>query len=207
MLETTILAVLFFCIAFIFNEGLWSACVLLINVLLAGIIATNFFEPLATWFEGMMPSFTYFWDFIALWLCFAIALVVLRLLTGMLSKYRVRFKKPVDTAGGLFFAACIGWVMMQFTLFSFHFAPLSRNFLGFQEMPDTKMVFGLAPDRTWMSLMRTLSTGSLSRGNAEANEHVFYPDSPDGLDGNQDFVLKYGTLRKAYEKETSMTVK
>jgi hypothetical protein len=202
MLEGIILLILFFCIAFTFNEGLWSACVLLINVLLAGILAVNFFEPLATWFEKMMPGFTYFWDFIALWLCFAIAIAVLRTLTSMLSKHRVRFKKPVDTAGGLFFAACIGWVMMQFTLFSFHLAPLGRNFLSFQKEPETKMIFGLAPDRTWMALMHGLSTGSLSRG----EDHVFNPDK-DGKDGTQEFILKYGTRRKNYEKETSMTVK
>jgi hypothetical protein len=205
MLEAVILLIMFFCIAFVFNEGLRSAVVLLMNVLLAGIIAMNFFEPLADWFESMMPSFTYFWDFIALWLCFAIAIALLRLLTGMLSKHRVRFKKPVDTACGLIFAASIGWVMMLFTLFSFHLAPLSRNFMNFQEKPDTRMVLGLAPDRTWMSLMRTVSSGSLSRGSDGA--HTFYPDKDNGNDGNLEFILKYGHRRKNYEKEPSMTVK
>jgi uncharacterized membrane protein required for colicin V production len=198
MIDVAILLILFFCIAFIFNEGLWSACLLLINVLLAGIISVNFFEPLATWFEKMMPGFTYFWDFLALWLIFSIAIVALRLLTGLLSKHRLRFKKPVDTAGGVFFGACVGWVMMQFTLFSFHLAPLSRNFLGFQEKPDSRMVIGLAPDRTWLSMMKTLSGGSLSRG-SEGSEHLFNPD--------EDFIIKYGTRRKNYENETSMTVK
>jgi hypothetical protein len=176
-------------------------------VLLAGIIAVNFFEPLADWFDSMMPSFTYFWDFTALWLCFAIAIALLRLSTSMLSKHRVRFKKPVDTAGGLFFAACIGWVMMQFTLFSFHMAPLSRNFMNFQEKPDTRMILGLAPDRTWIALMRAVSSGSLSRGND--NSYVFYPDNfyQDNPDGTLEFIKKYGQRRKNYEKEPSMTVK
>src|SRR4051794_12613216 len=157
MLEVAALLILFFCVAFIFNEGLWSAAVLLVNVMLAAIIAVNFFEPLANWFDGMMPSLTYFWDFLSIWLCFAIALVLLRLATGALSKHRVRFKRPVDVAGGVFFAVCTGYLMMGFVLFTLHMAPLGRNFLGFQPQPDSKMVFGLGPDRTWLALLHSVS--------------------------------------------------
>jgi hypothetical protein len=195
MLEALILLIMFFCVAFVFNEGLWSAAVLLINVLLAGIIAVNFFEPLANWFDSMMPSLTYFWDFLSVWICFSLALVALRLTTGFLSRHRVRFKRPVDVGGGVFFAVCVGWVMMQFTLFTFHLAPLGRNFLGFQQQPDTRMIFGLAPDRTWLALMNDLSTGSLSRPAPDpaANPHAFNPQD--------DFILKYGQRRKQYEKQ------
>jgi uncharacterized membrane protein required for colicin V production len=203
MLEVAALVILFLCIAFVFNEGLWSACLLLMNLLLAGIIAVNFFEPLANWLDSMFPAFTYFWDFLSIWLCFAIALVVLRLATHYLSRHRVRFKRPVDMAGGMFFAFLVGYVMLQFTLFTMHLAPLKRNFLGFQEQPDTRMVFGLAPDRTWLGFMNKLSdssAGSLSRSPSAADPtaYVFNPED--------DFILKYGQRRKQYEKEPSLTV-
>ena len=201
MLEVAALLIMFFCVAFVFNEGLWSACLLLMNVLLAGIIAVNFFEPVANWFDSMAPSLTYFWDFLSIWLCFAIALVVLRLATGFLSGYRMRFKRPVDVAGGVFFSLLVGWVMLGFTLFTLHMAPLGQHFLGFQQQRDTHMIFGLSPDRTWLALMNKLSdpeSGSLSRSANPTDPHIFNPQD--------DFILKYGQRRKQYEKE-NLTVK
>ena len=50
------------------NSGLWSNTITLVNVLTAGLLATNYFEPLADFFEGRNSSFTYVWDFLAIWL-------------------------------------------------------------------------------------------------------------------------------------------
>ncbi len=135
------------------------------NVLMAAVLATNLFEPVAGWLEGMMSGYTYFCDFIALWLCFAVFLLIFRIATDLLSRHRMRFKKPVDVTGGVIFSIGIAWLMVQFTLFTFHTAPLGRNFLGFQERPETRMFFGLGPDRNWMAFMHSLTTSSpLSRG-------------------------------------------
>ncbi len=206
MLEVAALVIMFLCVAFVFNEGLWSGAVLLINVLLAGIIAVNFFEPLAGWLDGMMPSLTYFWDFLALWLCFAIAITVLRLATNFLSNHRVKFKKPVDVGGGVFFGLCVAYLMLGFVLFSLHLAPLGRNFFGFQQQPDTKMIFGLGPDRTWLALLRDVSEGSLARPAVDPNANPRAFNNPTADSGPYDpFILKYGTRRKQYESQ-SLTV-
>jgi hypothetical protein len=196
MYVTIVLLVIFaVCLAMIFNEGMWGAAVMFINVLLSAMIATNFFEPLARWLNKQQGSYTYLLDFISLWLIFCLSLVVLRILTDTLSRYRVRFKKPVDIGGGLFFAAWIGWTMMQFTLFTAHTAPLSRNFLGgdFQPEPDSNMFLGLAPDRNWMAFMHTMSKdGSLGTGKQ--------------FDPNGEFILKYGTRRKIFESQQEIRV-
>ena len=76
--------------------------------------------------------------------------------------------------------------MIQFTLFSFHTAPLGRNFMSFQEKPETRMFLGLAPDRTFLGFMHSLSKGgSLARTPpaADSNAYVFDPQG--------DFILKY----------------
>ncbi len=195
MLTIALVVIFAVCLAFIFNEGLWGAAVMFINVLLAAMLATNFYEPLATWATKQWPSYTYLCDFISIWLVFCLAMLVLRILTDALSRYRVRFKKPVDVGGGLFFAAWIGWIMMQFTLFSMHTAPLARNFLGgaFQSEPDSVMFFGLGPDRNWMALMHTMSKdGSLGSG--------------EQFDPQGEFILKYGTRRKTFETEPGIRV-
>jgi hypothetical protein len=197
MYITIALLVIFaICLAMIFNEGLWGAAVMFINVLLSAMIASSFYEPLAIWANKRMGSFTYLIDFICIWLIFCVTLVLLRLTTDSLSRYRVRFKKPVDIGGGLFFAAWIGWLMMQFTLFTMHTSPLSRNFFAgqFQEEPDSVMFFDLGPDRNWMAFMYSMSgeNGSLAGSNQ--------------FDPKGEFILKYGTRRKNFEKEKDVRV-
>lgn len=207
MLNIVLIALFAICVAFIYNEGLWGSAVLFFNVLLAAVLATNLYEPVATLLESMLPSLTYFADFVGVWLTFALCLVILRLTTDLISRHKVRFKKPVDLAGGLFFAAWIGWVMVQFTMFTMHMAPLSRNYLGFQEKPDTAMLFGLSPDRTWLGFIHNQSKAGQSMGGAfartppanDANAYVFDPQG--------DFILKYGQRRKDFSKEPGLSTK
>lgn len=202
MILTIALVVIFICcLAFVFNEGLWGAAIMFFNVMTAALLATNLFEPVANWILGMAPSFVYLADFIALWGVFAVSLLLMRVITDFLSRHRVRFLKQIDVGGGVFFAAWIGWIMVQFTLFSLHTAPLSRNFLEFQEKPDTRMFFHLGPDRNWLAFMHSMSKdGALARdppaNHAEA--YVFDPQA--------DFILRYGAQRKQLEKEKGLLV-
>jgi len=196
MIIALMLVVFAVCMAFVFNEGMWGAAITFVNVLLAAVLATNLFEPLANWLESMMPGLTYLWDFVAVWLSFALCLVILRLVTDLISRHRVKFKKPVDIGGGIFFAAWTGWLMMQFTLFTLHLAPLSRNFMGFQEKPETRMFFDLAPDRIWLSFIHAQSAGgALARTPpaTDPNAHVFDPQG--------EFILKYAARRKQFETQ------
>ncbi len=202
MLTLLLFIILLVCVAMVFSEGLWGAALMLINVMTAAMLATNFFEPVASALNKSQPSFTFCWDFLALWGLFAVSLLILRILTDKLSRHKVRFKKPVDIAGGVFFALWVGWVMVQFTLFSLHVSPLSRNFMGgdFQPTPESRMFLGLGPDRNWLAWMHTMSDGgAFSRGDKlTAPERVF--------DRQGDFILKYGARRKQYEKEPDFRV-
>jgi hypothetical protein len=200
MLNFLLIAIFALCVGFIFNEGLWSAGIMFCNVLMAAVLATNLFEPVAGWLESMMSGYTYFCDFLGLWICFTVFLLIFRLATDLLSRHRMRFKRPVDVTGGVIFAVGVAWLMVQFTLFSFHTAPLGRNFLGFQERPETRMFFGLAPDRNWMAFMHSLtSSSSLSRAapQGDANAHVFDPHG--------DFILRYGQRRHDFESQTGLS--
>ena len=145
ILSIVLLVIFACCLAFVFNEGLWGAAIMFFNVMTAALLASNFFEPVANWVMSAAPSMAYIADFLALWGVFALSLLLMRVVTDFLSRHQVRFLKPIDVGGGAFFAAWIGWVMVQFTLFSLHTAPLSRNFLDFQEKPGSRMFFGLGP--------------------------------------------------------------
>ena len=142
-----LLVVLAACVGVLYPEGLWSNAVRLINVVTAALVATNFFEPVARWLDGMADSFTYFWDFVALWGLFCAAMVVMRVATDLISRVKVRFLKIVDRVGSAVFALAVGWVMVCFVTMTLHTAPLAKEFLWGGFDPSQKMFLGLAPDR------------------------------------------------------------
>jgi hypothetical protein len=194
MANIVLIVVFFACFAFLFNGGLWSNTLTLVNVVTAALFATNYFEPLANWFDLQEPSGHYFYDFLALWILFAVAFTVMRVLTDFVSKVRVRFFLPVEKAGGILMAIWVSWILMCFTTVTLHTAPLSRNFMGFQAEPNTKMLFGLGPDRVWLGWVHRESAGSLSR---------FGGTVP--FDRNGDFILRYGERREEFEDLKTLT--
>ena len=72
---------------------------MLFNVIFSAIIATNYFEPVATKVTETFPSFTYLWDFLSLWGLFVLSALILRAVTDGISKTKVRFKLPLEQGG------------------------------------------------------------------------------------------------------------
>jgi uncharacterized membrane protein required for colicin V production len=200
MIFPTLLLVLIIGIfASLMREGLWSSLLALFNVLLAGLLATNFYEPVAKLLTGYMRTGTMFWDFVAAWGLFALALLLLRTATDQVSKYRVRFKKPIDMIGGYFFALWTGWVFVCFTAMTLHMAPLARNFMWNGFRPENAIFFGLKPDRQWLGFVQLVSRGSLARRADDSNpeKYVFDPKA--------EFMPKYATRRSIYETTDTFT--
>jgi uncharacterized membrane protein required for colicin V production len=181
------------CVASLFNDGLWSNAVRLIYVIFASLLAMNFFEPLAGYLEKQMPSYTFVWDFLSLWLLFVIFAIVLKLLTDKISHVKVKFLKIVDQIGGLVFSVWIGWVMVCFTLATLHAAPLSRQFAGFATEMDQKM-FLVGPDRLWLGFTQKQSLGVF--GHSPANEPDKYVFDPQGH-----YMLNYHYRRAKLESK------
>ena len=183
--------VLLACVASMVQNGLWGNAIALLNTICAALLASSLWEPLADKLDKWQPAYTYLWDFIAIWGIFAISLGVMRAVTDALSKVKVRFRKPIDKFGGIFFAVWTGWVMVCFTAMTLHTAPLARNFLfgSFQPTPEDRMLFGAAPDHTWLGFVQKMSLTSLGRS----------PVVP--FDPRAEYILKYGERRARYEKE------
>ena len=149
MTNLLLIVIFFITFASTAQNGLWSNLLLLFNVVMSALLATNYAEPLTMWMVSQAPSYTNVCDFLAFWAVFAGAMIVLRGLTDSLSTVKVRFKKPVDMGGGLALAAWVAWAVVCFATMTLHTAPLDRNFLGgsFQPSPEEYMFFGLGPDR------------------------------------------------------------
>jgi hypothetical protein len=163
---------------------------LLINVVSAALVATNYFEPVAELFDDIVPDYGALTDFVSVWLVFAGTLGILSGATDFLSRVKVRFLRPIDQYGGIALAIWIAWVSLCFTTMTLHMAPLPRNYLGgdFQPKPESRMLFGLAPDHRWLGFVQKMSRGQ-------------YCCSPENMfDPRADFILKYSQRRGSFEK-------
>jgi hypothetical protein len=210
MLNLVLLLIFLICVAALWFQGLWSNVVTLINMLLAVMLAFNYYEPVATLANGFEPSYTYLWDFVALWGVFALAFGLLRLMTDMLSRTRVAFDFWVETVGRSITAVWIAWLFVGFTCATMHTAPLGAHPLGFQPTPQSGNFLGMAPDRLWLGFMQSRSRGALSRGESDpaklspregdknAQVRIFDPESR--------FIFKYYQRRVQFEGEPDYRV-
>ena len=201
MLAILLILVFFACLAMMIREGLWSNAITLINVITAAIVATSFWEPLANWLETQESTFRYLWDFIAVWGLFFIVFGVMRTATDFISRTAVRFKMPVNIAGGTICAIWVGWVMVCFTTMTLHMAPLAPNFLGFYETTDDGVFLGLPPDRQWLGFMQKVSGGSLSTSAPEGEGE----DGVNLFDPRGEFTIKYHQRRVNLDKHLEET--
>ena len=198
VLALCLFAIFFICVAMLWNEGMWSNALTLINAVLAALVATNYFEPAAAALDksGRLPTYTYLLDYLVLWGIFFVAFTVFRAFTDAISKYRVRFKLPVEQAGRVIFAAATGWVLVCLALMTLHTAPLARtSFRGsFQQEPLSNNFLGMAPDRMWLGFVQSRSMGALSS------------DPPVVFDPQSEFIMKYGSRRENFSKEPEIRV-
>jgi hypothetical protein len=214
MLVILLLLIFVACLGFLYQEGMWGNAIRLINVVTAGLLATNFFEPVADWLEGMQPTYSYVWDFLALWGMFAFFLIVFRAATDLISRVKVRFLKLADRIGSAFFAAWIGWVMVCFTAFSLHTAPLAREFMGGSFDPEARVAKGGA-ELYWLGFMQRVSRGAFSRGLSEDEVNakayaVREKDRPGEekvavFDRRGEFLPKYATRRARLQSHVEKT--
>jgi hypothetical protein len=194
---TTVLmfVILFACAAMLYNDGMWSNSIRLINTISAGLLAMNFFEPVADWLEQQASTYGYFCDFIALWGLFFVFSLIFRLMTDRLSEVKVKFLKIADQIGSGVLALWIGWVMVCFTMVSLHTAPLAKNCLFESFQPEERMFLGFAPDRQWLGFTQKMSQGPYERSVSEAE----WKAEKTIFDPHGEFLPKYATRRATLE--------
>jgi hypothetical protein len=147
-----VIGIVVWCVA---NEGLWGAAHVFLCVLLSGLLAMNFFEPLAGFLDGILGGAKSYSDFVALVGLFAAFIFALRLGSEQLSPTFIQLPPTVDQAGRWVFSALTGYVTMAVLLTSLHTAPLPREFMGFK--PERANFFGMAPDRQWLGFTQYIT--------------------------------------------------
>jgi hypothetical protein len=134
------------------SEGLWGAALMFFNVLFAGILAFNFYEPLAALLDSTGIGWG-FSDTLCLLGIFLVALVILRLTTETLAPAMVRFPTPIYHIGRIFFGLAGSVVTIAILLLGFETAPVHQKVFN---VIDYKMAppFGLGLDHQWLGFFQ-----------------------------------------------------
>lgn len=192
-------------------QGLWTNALTVINLLMAGVIATNFHEPVAEVLESFDKSYTYLFDFLAFWFLFAFAFSMLRAFTDALAPAPLKFAEPVEMAGRSVLALWGAWVFVSLVAFSLHMAPLNPTLspIGAWESPSDSTFMGLNPDQHWLAFMQSRTRGALSRGKfSNAEDHPSDKEiNCEVFDPRSEFIFKYHERRAKYEKAEFMRVR
>ena len=185
-------------VASLYTEGMWGNAIRLINVVTAALVATNYFEPLAKWIEGMSDTFktyTYLWTSCRSGCCSRCSMIVLRGITDSVCQVKVRFLKMADQIGSVVFACLVAWVMVCFTTFTLHTAPLSKNFL----------FGGFRRTRTRASCSAGRPTGGGSTSPDPCRGRRIRRATQNPFDRYNQFAKKYEGRRVAIEKHMEST--
>ncbi len=173
ILLLAILGIVTWCVA---SEGAWGAGFIFVSVLLAGLLAMNYFEPLATFLTNNIASsgaWRQRWDSIALVGLFVAFIFLFREVTVRIAPAYMQVHPLVHEIARWSFALMTGYIAMAFLLTVLHTAPLPREFGGFT--PERANFFGaVAPDRQWLGFTQYVSEKSMRNGTMG---HIF--DGPE----------------------------
>jgi hypothetical protein len=151
------------------SEGLWGASLMFFNVLFGGLIAFNFYEPLARLLAENVTFLSGFADTLCLLGLFIVATLILRLTTETLAPAMVRFPTPIYHLGRLFFGLGCGVLTVAILLLGFETAPVHKKIFG---VIDYKALvpFKMGIEREWLAFFQ-YTTGQ-----------IFVTHSPDSRD-------------------------
>ena len=180
------------------GEGAWGSVLTFLSVLFAGLLAMNFFEPLANLLDNNIGSSVQdYSDLVAFLGLFALFTFLLRLATDNISPTEIDLDGRVQQVARWLFGAATGYTTMAILLTALHTAPLPRNFLGFK--PERANFFDIsAPDRQWLAFTQHVSEKVLPTGKIFDGPKYAMP--PDGTDQRiwPSFPIRYAMRRQDY---------
>jgi hypothetical protein len=155
----TVLMMLAVAYAF-WREGLMTAATMFVNVILAGLVAFNFWEPLADLLGPMLAGSILdgYEDALVMLILFALTLGVLRLATNTLCNKDLEYPPALLRGGGLVFGLLTGYLVAGFLVCLMQTLPWHKDFWWFEPEFDpgkpTAVIRHVLPaDRVWLGLM------------------------------------------------------
>jgi hypothetical protein len=171
-------------------EGIFTAFLMCCNVTASGLVAFNFWEPVANQMESMFRG-TFlqgYEDALSLVLLFTATLGALRVITNNLTNTRIEFDERVQGIGGAIFGMATGYLTAGFLACVLQTMPFQLNFMGFDARYDSQqgsMRRVLPSDRVWLAMMHYAGARPFSTGEYEPT-----------FDQSGTFELRYARYRR-----------
>jgi hypothetical protein len=163
--------------AALLSEGLWGAALMFFNIVFAGLIAFNFYEPAAAFVAANASMLSGSADVLCLLGLFTVAVLILRLTTDSLGPLMVRFPIPIYQLGRFVFGMAGAAVLAAILILGLEAAPVNKKVLG---VIDYKFAppFGWGFDRQWLGFFQ-YSTGHIfaRRGSDTHDPFVEFGDA------------------------------
>jgi len=169
--------------AMMVREGLWSNAIALVNIILSGLVAFGWYQPLVIYLDEMTDGNNTYWlDYAIIWALFVATMLVLQTLTRVLSRSRMRFKNPIDPVGGPLMGLIAAWVLATFVLATLHTSPMPKNAFGGKLVKASEVGSASAfssPDAAWLRFIERMSateaygSGSTTRFRADVFVKIY----------------------------------
>lgn len=197
MIDALLLIILAVVTYMVAGEGAWGAAVTCISVILAGLLAMNFFEPICNSLLGN----DYYWqarlDLVVLVGLFAAAVAGLRAGADYLSPTYIGVHRMLHEGARWGCGLLTGYVTMAFLLTALHTAALDREFIGFKA--ERANFFGIAPDRQWLGFTQWTTERVFCKSPARIFDGpVIVLGEPGAVPNNvwPSFPIRYATRRE-----------
>ncbi len=179
---------------FQYSNGLFSSVAMLLKVVLAGLIAFNFWEPIADALDPILASrqLAGCEDFVVLVGLYAVALSLLRITTNYLAPDMLTEHGYFQYVGASGVGLATGYLVTGFLVCAMQTLPLDEHFLDYEPRSASESPFRtlVPPDRVWLSLMR--HAGAVPLGHAGADDKKTF-------DQHGTFELRYRRHRRGFE--------
>jgi Colicin V production protein len=196
-----------------FREGLFTAATMCCNVFFAGLIAFNFWEPLANLLEpGLQKTFLEGYEdaFVLIGL-FCLSLGLLRLVTNTLANAVIDYDAVPQQGGGVLFGLATGYLVSGFLVCVLQTLPWHENFMAFEwKAANRDSAFNrlFPPDRVWLAMMRRAGAYPLAnRADPDfgtPGEDSYYYDSHLTFDKYGTFEIRYARFRRYGDKRDKL---
>ncbi len=190
-------AIMLACVYAFWRQGVLPAFAMAVNILLAGLIAFNFFEWLAEQLDGMLAdSFLHrYEDSFCLVALFCLTLAFLRWASNELIHAVLDYHPAVQQGGAVLFGLMAGYLVAGFMLCVAQALPMDEHFMNFEARIDpesrgAKLRRVMPPDRVWLALMHRAS-----------KETFVWGEESVPFDADGSFELRYRERRAAEAKQ------
>jgi hypothetical protein len=170
-------------------EGLFTAFMMCVNVIVSSILTCTLWEPLANEMEPGLAGtfFAGYEDMMAMILVFAVSLALLRTISNNLVNTQLEYDETLQRGGAAIFGMISGYLTAGFFVCALQTLPWDQNFLGFEAKYEREQSFirsYLPPDRLWLALMHY------------GSDNGFANSEDEGFDEGGTFELRYARHRR-----------